>query len=71
MNWLERRFRLADAGTTVRREVLGGATTYLAMAYILFVNPLLLASAGMDPDAVFVATALALVGLREMATWRG
>lgn len=59
MNWLERRFRLADAGTTVRREVLGGATTYLAMAYILFVNPLLLANAGMDPDAVFVATALA------------
>jgi AGZA family xanthine/uracil permease-like MFS transporter len=59
VTWLERRFRLADAGTTVRREVLGGATTYLAMAYILFVNPSLLADAGMDRDAVFVATALA------------
>ncbi|MHC4547427.1 MAG: NCS2 family permease [Planctomycetota bacterium] len=59
MSWLERRFRLVDAGTTVRRELLGGASTYLAMAYILFVNPVLLGKAGMDPDAVFVATALA------------
>jgi AGZA family xanthine/uracil permease-like MFS transporter len=45
----------------VRREVLGGASTYLAMAYILFVNPAILMAAGMDPHAVFLATALASV----------
>ena len=61
MGFLERRFRLSAAGTTVRRELLGGASTYLAMAYILFVNPTILANAGMDPHAVFLATALASV----------
>ncbi|MHC4224558.1 MAG: NCS2 family permease [Planctomycetota bacterium] len=59
MSFLERRFGLSAAGTTVRREVIGGASTYLAMAYILFVNPVILANAGMNPDAVFMATALA------------
>jgi AGZA family xanthine/uracil permease-like MFS transporter len=59
VDWLERTFRLAAAGTTVRREVLGGTTTYLAMAYILFVNPAILAGAGMNANAVFMATALA------------
>lgn len=46
-------------GTNWRREVVAGATTFLTMAYILFVNAFILADAGMDPDAVFVATALA------------
>ena len=56
---LERLFGLAEHGTTVRREILAGLTTFLAMAYIIFVNPLILADAGMDRDAVFVATCLA------------
>ena len=57
--WLERRFALAAHGTTWRREAIAGATTFLAMAYITVVNPAILADAGMDFGAVFVATCLA------------
>ncbi|MBF0306557.1 MAG: NCS2 family permease [Alphaproteobacteria bacterium] len=56
---LDRWFALADNGTTARREVLAGATTFLTMAYIIFVNPAMLAETGMDRGAVFVATCLA------------
>ncbi|BBK42852.1 transporter [Allostella vacuolata] len=56
---LERLFGLSAHGTTVRTEVVAGVTTFLAMAYILFVNPAILKDAGMDPGAVFVATGLA------------
>ncbi|NKB57060.1 MAG: NCS2 family permease [Alphaproteobacteria bacterium] len=52
-------FKLSEHQTTVRAEVLGGVTTFLTMAYIIFVNPLILADAGMDKGAVFVATCLA------------
>ncbi len=52
-------FGLEAAGTTVRREVVGGVTTFLAMAYILFVQPAFLGAAGMDPGAVLTATCLA------------
>lgn len=52
-------FRLAENGTTVRTEVLAGITTFLTMAYITIVNPAILADAGMDFGAVFVATCLA------------
>ncbi|MBF0391071.1 MAG: NCS2 family permease [Alphaproteobacteria bacterium] len=55
----DRWFALADNGTTARREMLAGATTFLTMAYIIFVNPAMLAEAGMDHGAVFVATCLA------------
>ena len=54
---LLRPYRRQDS--TVRREVLGGVTTFLTMAYILFVNPVILKAAGMEPNAVFLATALA------------
>ncbi len=56
---LDRFFSLTDNGTTVRTEVIAGATTFLTMAYIVFVNPMILADAGMDRGAVFVATCLA------------
>ena len=56
---LERLFQLKAHNTTVRTEVLAGITTFLTMAYILFVNPEMLAKAGMDHGAVFVATCLA------------
>ena len=56
---LEKLFRLSAHGTTVRTEILAGVTTFLTMAYILFVNPEILAAADMDRGAVFVATALA------------
>jgi AGZA family xanthine/uracil permease-like MFS transporter len=56
---LERHFQLAAHGTTVKTELLAGLTTFLTMAYIIFVNPDILAAAGMPKDAVFVATCLA------------
>ena len=56
---LEKLFRLDEHRTTVRIEIIAGATTYLTMAYIVFVNPLILSGAGMDRGAVFVATCLA------------
>jgi len=56
---LERLFRLAENRTTVRTEVLGGVTTFLTMAYIVFVNPAVLSQAGMDFGAVLTATCLA------------
>ncbi len=56
---LERLFRLQANETTVRREALAGITTFLTMAYIVFVNPDILSAAGMDFGAVFTATCLA------------
>ena len=66
---IERIFALRANGTTMRRELVAGATIFFAMAYILFVNPQILKAAGMDPGAVFMATAIsaalttALMGL--------
>ncbi len=57
--FLQRRFDLSGHGTSVRRELLAGLTTFLAMAYITVVNPAILSEAGMDFGAVFVATCLA------------
>lgn len=56
---IERLFQLTDHGTTIRKELIAGVTTFLTMAYIIFVNPAILADAGMDAGAVFVATCLA------------
>ena len=56
---LERLFQLNAHNTNVRTEILAGVTTFLAMAYILFVNPSILGDTGMDKGAVFVATCLA------------
>ncbi|HVK52257.1 MAG TPA: NCS2 family permease [Pseudoxanthomonas sp.] len=52
-------FKLRQHGTDVRTEVLAGLTTFLTMSYIVFVNPDILATTGMDAGAVFVATCLA------------
>ena len=56
---LEKLFKLKANKTSVRTEVIAGVTTFLAMAYILFVNPGILGATGMDKGAVFVATCLA------------
>ena len=56
---LERYFQLSAHGTTIRTELLAGLTTFLTMAYIIFVNPDILSAAGMPKDAVFVATCIA------------
>ena len=56
---LEKLFRLSEHGTTARTEWVAGLTTFLTMSYIIFVNPDILSSTGMDRNAVFVATCLA------------
>lgn len=56
---LEKLFKLSEHQTTVRTEIIAGLTTFLTMAYIIFINPSMLSAAGMDPGAVFVATCLA------------
>jgi AGZA family xanthine/uracil permease-like MFS transporter len=55
---LEKLFHLRESGTTVRREMVGGVTTFMTMSYIIFVNPAILSQTGMDFDAVMVATCL-------------
>ncbi len=53
---LDRYFKLTENQTTVRQELLGGATTFMTMAYIVVVNPQILAQAGMPPESVVFAT---------------
>ena len=56
---LERIFKLKEKGTNVKTEVVAGITTFMTMAYILAVNPSILSEAGMDANAVLIATCLA------------
>ncbi len=58
MESLKRYFGFAEAGTDFRTEILAGVTTFLTMAYIIFVNPAILGDAGMPKESVFVATCL-------------
>lgn len=62
---LQRVFHLEELNTNVRTEVLGGVTTFMTMAYIVFVNPQILTQTGMDFDAVMAATCLSA----GLATW--
>ena len=55
---LRRFFEIEQRGSTVGREVLGGLTIFMSMSYILFVQPVVLAKAGMNSDAVFMATCI-------------
>ena len=65
---MERFFKLKENNTTVRTEVIAGITTFMTMAYILAVNPSMLAAAGIDPTAALIATCLAsFVGTMCMA----
>ncbi len=67
---LENLFKLTENSTNVRTELIAGVTTFLTMAYIAFVNPSILAAAGMDQGAVFVATCLAAaIGSAIMGLW--
>lgn len=67
---LEKFFKLSDNGTDLKTEVVAGITTFMTMAYILAVNPSIMAAAGMDQGAVFTATALsALIGTLLMAVF--
>ncbi|MAA72884.1 MAG: guanine permease [Bermanella sp.] len=67
---LEKLFQLNKFGSNSKTEIMAGITTYLTMAYIIFVNPAMLADAGMDQGAVFVATCLAAaLGCFIMGFW--
>ena len=55
---LDRVFKLSDNNTNVKTELIAGMTTFMTMAYILVVNSNMLADAGMDKGAAFVATAI-------------
>ena len=70
---LERVFKLEQHGTRASTEVLAGVTTFITMAYIIFVNPQMMASAGMDQGASFAATclaaALACIFMGVYANW--
>ena len=70
---LERLFRLQEAGTTVKREIVAGCTTFMTLSYIIFVQPAVLSAAGMDSGAVMAATcitsALAMVLMALLANY--
>lgn len=55
---MEKLFHIKERGSTVSKEIIGGITTFLAMAYILAVNPGILSGAGMEFNSVFTATAV-------------
>ena len=56
---LERLYKISERGSTVKQEVIGGITTFLAMSYIIFVNPAILGDAGMNRGALITVTCLA------------
>lgn len=55
----EKLFKIKAAGSSVHTEIMAGITTFMTMGYIIFVNPNIMANAGMPFDAVMVATCLA------------
>ncbi|MGM0703445.1 MAG: NCS2 family permease [Pseudomonadota bacterium] len=67
---IDNQFKLTEHNTSVKTEVIAGITTFLTMAYIIFVNPSILSQTGMDSGAVFVATCLAAAfGCLIMGLW--
>jgi AGZA family xanthine/uracil permease-like MFS transporter len=59
MSFLERQFRITERDSTVGRELLGGLTTFVTLSYIIFVNPAIMAAAGVPRGGAFVATCIA------------
>ena len=59
VKWLDQLFNISSQGSTVRKEILAGITTFAAMAYILVVNPSILSAAGMPQEALITVTAIA------------
>ena len=70
---LEKTFDLKLNNTTVKKELLAGFTTFITMAYIIFVNPQMMAASGMDQGASFVGTclaaAIACIAMGLYANW--
>ena len=69
MNFLKRFFKLQENNTTVKREVYSGTVTFLAVSYILAVNPAILGSTGMDRGGVFFVTAIAAAFIADMSLY--
>lgn len=70
MQWLDRYFQVSARGSTPGREILAGCTTFAAMSYIVVVNPMILAGAGMDRTGLFLATVIsAMAATLVMALW--
>ncbi|MQR00600.1 NCS2 family permease [Glaciimonas soli] len=70
MQFLDNFFKIKESGSDIRTELIAGLTTFLTMAYIIFVNPSILGDAGMPKDAVFVATCVAAaIGTLIMAMY--
>ena len=55
---MDKFFKISERGSSVRAEIVGGVTTFFAMAYIIFVNPGLLSQTGMNPNGVMLATCI-------------
>jgi adenine/guanine/hypoxanthine permease len=69
-SFIERYFRLAENETTVRREMLGGLTTFMTMAYIIVVNPQILSQSGMPAEGVLFATCISsAIATLVMGLW--
>lgn len=69
-NVLERFFKLKEHKTTVKKEVIGGLTTFITMAYIIFVNPNILSESGMDKGALITVTCVAsFIGTMLAGLW--
>lgn len=67
---MEKLFQLKEHGTTVKQEIIAGVTTFLTMAYIIFVNPSILSMTGMDKGALITVTCLAsAIGTAITAFW--
>jgi AGZA family xanthine/uracil permease-like MFS transporter len=68
--FLDRNFRLTERATSLSQELIAGATTFAAMAYIIAVNPAIMSNAGMDRGDLVIATALAAIfGSVMMGLW--
>jgi len=59
--FLEKRFQLSENGTDTKTEIIAGFTTFMTMAYIIFVNPTILSDAGMPWNGVFIATIMGII----------
>ena len=55
---MDKFFKISERGSSIRTEIVGGVTTFFAMAYIIFVNPQMLAQTGMDYSGVLLATCI-------------
>ncbi len=69
-SWLRKFFKIAENRTTIKTELLAGLTTFMTMSYIIFVNPLILADAGIPKSAAFTATIISsLFATILLALW--